>query len=57
MSRCKEIQDRQKRGRVDQNAAKRMVTSGLWKPGEEKIRWVKGQPNHFSSVYNFSSSR
>jgi len=38
ISRCKEIQDREKRGRVNQGAAKRMVTSGLWKPGEEKIR-------------------
>ena len=36
--RCKEIQDREKRGRVDQGAAKRMITSGLWKPGDEKIR-------------------
>ena len=33
-------QDREKRGRVDQDAAKRLVTSGLWKPGEEKIRYV-----------------
>ena len=38
MMRCKEIQDKAKRGRVDQGAAKRLVTSGLWKPGEEKIR-------------------
>ena len=38
MMRCKEIQDKAKRGRVDQGAAKRLVTSGLWNPGEEKIR-------------------
>merc|ERR1719374_334565 len=38
ITRCKEIQDREKRGKVNQDAARRMVTSGLWKPGEEKIR-------------------
>jgi hypothetical protein len=38
MMKCKEIQDKEKRGRVDQGAAKRLVTSGLWKPGEEKLR-------------------
>eukprot|EP00088_Acartia_fossae_P007137 TRINITY_DN13321_c0_g1_i1.p1 TRINITY_DN13321_c0_g1~~TRINITY_DN13321_c0_g1_i1.p1 ORF type:complete len:164 (+),score=43.66 TRINITY_DN13321_c0_g1_i1:49-540(+) len=38
IKRCKEIQDREKRGKVDQQAAKRMITSGLWNPGEEKIR-------------------
>ncbi|XP_023340435.1 nuclear nucleic acid-binding protein C1D [Eurytemora carolleeae] len=37
ISRCKEIQDREKRGRVDQGAAKRMITSGLWNPGEQKL--------------------
>ena len=39
MMRCKDIQDKAKRQRVDQGAAKRLVTSGLWKPGEEKIRY------------------
>jgi len=38
IARCKEIQDREKRVRVDQGAAKRFVASGLWKPGEKKIR-------------------
>ena len=37
MKRCKEIKDREKRGRVDQGAAKRLVTSGLWEPGQPKI--------------------
>jgi hypothetical protein len=47
--RCKEIQDREKRGRVDQGAAKRMVSSGLWQPGQEKFREV-GWYYWFSSV-------
>merc|ERR1719442_243908 len=38
MMRCKEIQERAKRGRVDQGAAKRLVSSGLWEPGKAKIR-------------------
>merc|ERR1712130_713088 len=38
IARCKEIEDRAKRPRVEQDAAKRMVTSGLWQPGEDKIR-------------------
>eukprot|EP00092_Neocalanus_flemingeri_P003354 GFUD01003592.1.p1 GENE.GFUD01003592.1~~GFUD01003592.1.p1 ORF type:complete len:156 (+),score=66.06 GFUD01003592.1:457-924(+) len=42
MMRCKEIQDRAKRGRVDQGAAKRLVSSGLWEPGKSKIRPVAG---------------
>jgi len=42
MMRCKEIQDRAKRGRVNQGAAKRLVTSGLWEPGKAKIRPVAG---------------
>ena len=37
MKRCKEIKDREKRGRVNQGAAKRLVTSGLWEPGQPKI--------------------
>ena len=37
MKRCKEIKDREKRGKVDQAAAKRLVTSGLWEPGQAKI--------------------
>jgi len=42
MMRCKEIQERAKRGRVDQGAAKRLVSSGLWEPGKAKIRPVAG---------------
>jgi len=42
MMRCKEIQDRAKRGRVNQGAAKRLVASGLWEPGQAKIRPVAG---------------
>lgn len=42
MMRCKEIQDRAKRGRVNQGAAKRLVSSGLWEPGKAKIRPVAG---------------
>ena len=38
MNRCKEIKERAKRGKVDKKAAKRMVASGLWKPGQAKIR-------------------
>ena len=49
-SRCKEIQDREKRGRVNQGAAKRMVTSGLWKPGEEKIRLVVNYNNNLDPL-------
>lgn len=37
MKRCKEIKEREKRGKVDQAAAKRLVTSGLWEPGQQKI--------------------
>jgi len=37
MVRCKELQDKARRGRVDQAAAQRLVTSGLWRPGEEKL--------------------
>ena len=36
MLRLKQIQDKSKRGQVDQAAAKRFITSGLWKPGEAK---------------------
>jgi len=42
MSRCKQIQDKAKRGKVDQAAAKRLVSSGLWEPGQPKIRPVAG---------------
>jgi len=42
MMRCKEIKDRAKRGRVNQDAAKRLVSSGLWEPGKPKIRPVAG---------------
>ena len=42
MKRCKEIKDREKRGKVDQGAAKRLVTSGLWEPGQAKIRGGAG---------------
>ena len=38
MIRLKQIQDKSKRNQVDQEAAKRFVSSSLWKPGEEKIR-------------------
>merc|ERR1719295_398926 len=36
--RLQQIQDKSKRNQVDQEAAKRFVSSSLWKPGEEKIR-------------------
>ena len=36
MIRLKQIQDKSKRSHVDQAAAQRMVTSGLWNPGEAK---------------------
>jgi len=38
IARCKVIEDKAKRNRVDQGAARRMVASGLWKPGEEKLK-------------------
>ena len=38
MKRMKEIKDREKRGKVDQGAAARLVTSGLWEPGLAKLR-------------------
>jgi len=38
IQRCKEIEDRAKRGRVNQGAARRMVASGLWEPGQDKIK-------------------
>jgi hypothetical protein len=44
--RCKEIQDREKRGRVDQEAAKRLVSSGLWQPGQEKLRQANHSRHH-----------
>ena len=40
--RCNEIQERAKRGRVNQWAAKRLVVSGLWEPGKAKIRPAAG---------------
>jgi len=42
MAKLKEIQDKEKRQKVDQGAAKRMVASGLWKPGEAKKRYNQG---------------
>jgi len=42
MMRCKEIQDKAKRAKVDQKAAKRMVASGLWNPGEAKHKGQDG---------------
>ena len=38
MLRLKQIQDKSKRGLVDQAAAKRFITSGLWTPGEAKAK-------------------
>ena len=35
--RLKQVQDHSKRVRVDTDAAKRFVTSGLWKPGQKKL--------------------
>ena len=35
--RLKQVQDHAKRVRVDTDAAKRFVKSGLWKPGQKKI--------------------
>ena len=49
MKRLKEVKDREKRGRLDQGAAKRLVTSGLWEPGQPKIGAVKTASNNTSS--------
>ena len=38
MLRLKQIQDKPKRGHVDQAAAKRFIASGLWLPGEAKAK-------------------
>ena len=43
MLRCKEIKDRAKRPRPDQAAAGRLVSSGLWEPGQAKLRPGQGQ--------------
>ena len=51
MKRCKEIKDREKRGRVDQGAAKRLVTSGLWEPGQPKL----GSDNNTTASTNSST--
>merc|ERR1712029_165834 len=45
MAKMKEIQDKEKRHKVDQGAAKRLVASGLWKPGEAKKRHQDQQPS------------
>ena len=37
MGRVKQLQDKARRPRQDQEAAKRMIASGLWKPGEAKM--------------------
>jgi len=38
MIKLKEVQDKDKRQKVDQGAAKRLVASGIWNPGEAKKR-------------------
>lgn len=38
MTRAKQVHDRKQMPRVDQEAAERFVTSGLWEPGQAKIR-------------------
>ena len=38
MVQVKTIQDREKRNRVDTEAAKRFVESGIWNPGETKLK-------------------
>ena len=38
MVQVKSIQDKDKRNRVDVGAAKRIVSSGIWNPGEPKKR-------------------
>ena len=47
MVQVKTIQDRDKRARVDTEAAKRFVESGIWNPGEAKKR--KSETNQSSS--------
>ena len=53
MVQVKTIQDRDKRARVDTEAAKRFVESGIWNPGEAKKR--KSEPNQSSSSAASSS--
>ena len=50
MKRLKEVKDKEKRGRVDQGAAKRLVTSGLWEPGQPKLGSDKAASNNSSSA-------
>ncbi|XP_034245676.1 nuclear nucleic acid-binding protein C1D-like [Thrips palmi] len=38
MARAKQVHDRKLMPRVDQEAAERFVTSGLWEPGQAKIK-------------------
>ena len=55
MVQVKTIQDRDKRGRVDTQAAKRFVESGIWNPGEAKKR--KSDSNQGSSSQVFEHKR
>lgn len=38
MARAKQVHDRKLRPIVDQDAAERFVTSGLWEPGQPKLK-------------------
>ena len=49
IKRCKSVDDHAKRGRVDQGAAKRMIASGLWKPGDDKIK-NKGSAEYLTII-------
>ena len=50
MKRLKEVKDKEKRGRVDQGAAKRLVTSGLWEPGQPKLGSDKTASKNLSTA-------
>ena len=56
MKRCKEIKEREKRGKVDQSAAKRLVTSGLWEPGQPKIGSGTGNKSSENNLSNLNTS-
>ena len=52
MKRLKEVKDKETRGRVDQDAAKRLITAGLWKPGQPKLGSDKVSSNTLSAASN-----
>ena len=55
MIRLKQIQDKPKRGQVDQAAAKRFVASGLWKPGETKTQYSQIKDKHSNKRFSEGS--